>query len=75
MNVKWLRRLKVMPTPTMTKDETFKSTDLHAVGKALMFTFPMAVKSVITRPSNCKFDLQGVGGCQTTPTGLRWLSS
>ncbi len=25
--------------------------------------------------SNCKFDLQGVGGCQTTPTGLRWLSS
>jgi hypothetical protein len=24
--------------------------------------------------SNCKFDLQGIGGCQTTPTGLRWLS-
>ena len=51
MSVKWLRRLKVMPTPTMTKDETSKYTDLQADGKALMFTFPMAVKSVITLPS------------------------
>jgi sulfane dehydrogenase subunit SoxC len=51
MNVKWLRRIKVTPTPTMTKDETSKYTDLQADGKALMFTFPMAVKSVITRPS------------------------
>jgi DMSO/TMAO reductase YedYZ molybdopterin-dependent catalytic subunit len=51
MNVKWLRQLKVMPTPAMTKDETSKYTDLQADGKALMFTFPMAVKSVITRPS------------------------
>src|SRR5258705_641978 len=51
MHVKWLRRLKVTPTPTMTKDETSKYTDLQADGKALMFTFPMEVKSVITRPS------------------------
>jgi sulfane dehydrogenase subunit SoxC len=51
MNVKWLRRLKVTPTPTMTKDETSRYTDLHADGKALMFTYPMRVKSLITRPS------------------------
>jgi len=51
MNVKWLRRLKVTPTPTMTKDETSRYTDLQADGKSLMFTYPMDVKSVITRPS------------------------
>jgi sulfane dehydrogenase subunit SoxC len=49
MNVKWLRRLKVTPTPIMTRDETSRYTDLQADGKALMFTFPMEVKSVITR--------------------------
>jgi sulfane dehydrogenase subunit SoxC len=51
MNVKWLRRLKVMPTPVMTKDETSRYTDLQADGTSLMFTYPMEVKSVITRPS------------------------
>ncbi len=51
MNVKWLRRLKVTPTPIMTKDETSRYTDLQADGKSLMFTYPMDVKSVITRPS------------------------
>jgi len=51
MNVKWLRRLKVIATPIMTKDETSRYTDLQADGKSLMFTFPMDVKSVITRPS------------------------
>src|SRR6266536_2666647 len=51
MSVKWLRRIKVTPTPTMTKDETSRYTDLQADGKALMFTYPMQVKSLITRPS------------------------
>ena len=51
MNVKWLRRIKVTSTPTMTKDETSRYTDLQADGKALMFTYPMLVKSLITRPS------------------------
>ena len=60
MNVKWLRRIKVTPTPSMTKDETSKYTDLQADGKALMFTFPMQVKSVITRPSP-NLTLQGPG--------------
>jgi sulfane dehydrogenase subunit SoxC len=51
MNVKWLRRLKVTATPTMTKDETSRYTDLQSDGRALMFTYPMEVKSLITRPS------------------------
>src|SRR6266850_3573085 len=51
MSVKWLRRIKATDTPTMTKDETSKYTDLQADGKALMFTYPMEVKSVITRPA------------------------
>jgi len=51
MSVKWLRRIKVTATPTMTKDETSRYTDLQADGKALMFTYPMEVKSLITRPS------------------------
>ena len=69
MNVKWLRRLKVMPTPTMTKDETSKYTDLQAHGKALMFTFPMAVKSVITRPSH-GLTLHGPGFYEVS--GIAW---
>src|SRR5947199_648913 len=51
MSVKWLRRIKVTDTPTMTKDETSKYTDLRADGTSLMFTYPMEVKSVITRPA------------------------
>jgi sulfane dehydrogenase subunit SoxC len=35
----------------MTKDETSRYSDLQADGKALMFTYPMEVKSLITRPS------------------------
>src|SRR3989475_8288318 len=51
MSVKWLRRIKVTATPTMTKDETSKYTDLLGDGKSLMFTYPMEVKSVIAAPS------------------------
>ena len=52
MSVKWLRRLKVVSAPVMTKDETSRYTDLQADGKSLMFTYPMEVKSVITKPSH-----------------------
>ena len=52
MSVKWLRRLKVVPAPIMTKDETSRYTDLQGDGKSLMFTYPMEVKSVITQPSH-----------------------
>jgi sulfane dehydrogenase subunit SoxC len=52
MSVKWLRRLKIVSAPIMTKDETSRYTDLQGDGKSLMFTYPMEVKSVITRPSH-----------------------
>ena len=51
MNVKWLRRIKVTASPTMTKDETSKYTILLQDGKAWQFVFPLEVKSVITKPS------------------------
>jgi sulfane dehydrogenase subunit SoxC len=69
MNVKWLRRLKVVPAPIMTKDETSRYTDLQADGKALMFTYPMEVKSLITRPSH-GMTLAGPGLYQIS--GLAW---
>lgn len=69
MNVKWLRRLKVTSSPTMTRDETARYTDLQADGSALMFTFPMEVKSVITRPSP-GLTMQGPGLYEVS--GLAW---
>ncbi len=68
-NVKWLRRIKVTATPTMTKDETSKYTDLMPNGKALQFTFPMGVKSVITSPSG-GLHMQGPGLYEIS--GLAW---
>ncbi len=60
MNVKWLTRIKVTEGPTHTKDETSKYTELMPDGKALQFTFPMGVKSTITRPSE-GVNMQGPG--------------
>lgn len=50
LNVKWLHRIKVTASPTMTKDETSKYTQSLKDGKAKQFNFIMPVKSVITRP-------------------------
>jgi len=68
-NVKWLRRLKVTAEPLMTKDETSKYTDLLPDGKAMQFTFPMGVKSVITSPSG-GLQMQGPGLYQIS--GIAW---
>jgi sulfane dehydrogenase subunit SoxC len=51
MNVKWLRRIKLVAQPTMSKDETSKYTILLKDERAWQFVFPMEVKSVITRPA------------------------
>ena len=51
ISIKWLRRMKLTRHPTYTKDETSKYTDLLIDGKSLQFTFPMEVKSVITKPT------------------------
>jgi sulfane dehydrogenase subunit SoxC len=69
MNVKWLRRLKVVAAPVMTKDETSRYSDLQADGRSLMFTYPMEVKSVITRPSH-GMTLPGPGLHQIS--GVAW---
>ena len=69
MNVKWLRRIKVTEGPTMTKDETSKYTISLPDGKALQFVFPIAAKSVITRPSP-GLAMKGVGLYEIT--GLAW---
>src|SRR5215510_5130812 len=50
-NVKWLRRLKLMDQPAMSREETSKYTDLMPDGTARQFTFDMEPKSLITRPS------------------------
>ncbi len=51
-SVKWLRTIKIMDRPAMSKDETSKYSDLNDEGIATLFTFPMGVKSVITSPSH-----------------------
>jgi sulfane dehydrogenase subunit SoxC len=51
MNVKWLRRLKLVREPAMAKDETSKYSLLLKEGKVAQFNFPLDAKSVITKPS------------------------
>jgi sulfane dehydrogenase subunit SoxC len=68
-NVKWLRRIKVMDSPGMTRWETSKYTDLLADGTARQFTFDMDAKSVITRPSG-GMTLKKPGFYEIT--GLAW---
>jgi sulfane dehydrogenase subunit SoxC len=69
MSVKWLRRLKVVNAPTMTRDETSHYTDVLLGGKALILTYPMEVKSIITSPST-GLALKGPGIYEVT--GLAW---
>jgi sulfane dehydrogenase subunit SoxC len=69
MNVKWLRRLKLVDAPIMTKDETSKYTVLLKEDKAWQFVFPIEVKSIITRPSP-GLTLKGPGFYEIS--GLAW---
>src|SRR5712692_4792836 len=69
LNVKWLRRIKVVDQPYMTKDETSKYTDLMADGGARQFTFEMDAKSLITFPSGGQ-KLAGAGLYEIS--GLAW---
>jgi sulfane dehydrogenase subunit SoxC len=68
-NVKWLRRLKVVDQPYMTRDETAKYTDPMPDGTARQFTFVMEAKSVVTFPSGGQ-KLAGAGFHEIT--GLAW---
>jgi sulfane dehydrogenase subunit SoxC len=69
MNVKWLRRIKLVNDPAMTKDETSKYTILLKDEKAWQFVFPMEVKSIITRPAP-GLTLKGPGFYEIS--GLAW---
>jgi len=69
MNVKWLRRVKVIDQPAMTRWETSKYTDLLADGTSRQFTFDMDAKSLITWPSGGEM-LKGPGVYEVT--GLAW---
>ena len=51
VNVKWLRRIKVVDRPYMTRMEAPDHTSLLPNGKARQFLFVMEAKSVITFPS------------------------
>lgn len=50
-NVKWLRRIKLLDQPNMSRDETAKYTDPLPDGTARQFSLVMDAKSVITRPA------------------------
>ncbi len=67
--VKWLRRIKVVDKPYMTREETSKYTDLMPDGTARQFTFEMEAKSVITYPSGGQ-KLPGPGFYEVT--GRAW---
>ncbi len=69
MNVKWLRRLKLVDAPAMSKDETSKYTILLKDEKAWQFVFPLEVKSIITHPSP-GLTLKGPGFYEIS--GLAW---
>jgi sulfane dehydrogenase subunit SoxC len=70
--VKWLRTIKVMDQPAMTRDETSKYSDLNEEGIAKLFTFPMGVKSLITSPSH-GFTMGPAGAYQLS--GIAWSGS
>lgn len=69
INVKWLRRIKLVDQPYMARDETSKYTDLLPDGKARQFTYEMEAKSIITFPSG-GHKLSGPGFYEIT--GLAW---
>ncbi len=69
LNVKWLRRLKAVDRPAMTRNETARYTELLPSGKARIFTFVMEAKSLITSPS-ANMVLRKPGLYQIT--GLAW---
>ena len=69
INTKWLRRIKVVDSPYMTRMESPDHTSLMPDGKARQFLFVMEAKSVITFPSGAQ-RLPGLGFYEIK--GLAW---
>jgi len=72
MNVKWLRRLKVMTEPVNARDETSHYTELMPNGKARQYMFVQNVKSAIVKPS-FGMNMNGPGFYEIS--GLAWSGS
>jgi sulfane dehydrogenase subunit SoxC len=72
MNVKWLRRLKVMDQPVNARDETSHYTELMPNGKARQYMFLQDVKSAIIKPSS-GMNMKGPGFYEIS--GLAWSGS
>lgn len=51
-NVKWLRRLELLDTPAMTREETSKYTEPMLDGSIRQFSFEIEARSIITSPSH-----------------------
>jgi sulfane dehydrogenase subunit SoxC len=69
MNVKFLRRIKVLEGPTMSRDETSRYTMTRPNGKSSQFNLVMEAKSVITQPAP-ELRMKGPGLYQIS--GLAW---
>lgn len=69
MNVKWLRRIKVVDRPYITRMDGVGQPNLMADGTARHLVFVMEAKSVITSPSG-GHQLPGPGYCEIR--GLAW---
>jgi hypothetical protein len=69
MNVKWLRRIKVVDGPIMAQNESVAYTILMENGKAWRFFYPQEVKSFITHPSP-GLTMKGPGFYEIS--GLSW---
>jgi sulfane dehydrogenase subunit SoxC len=67
-SIKWLRRIKLIDQPNMSKDETSKYTDPLPGGKARQFSFVMDAKSIITSPAHP----QRIGRGWHEVSGLAW---
>ncbi len=52
MCIKWIRRLKAIDQPNMSRDETSKYTDPLPNGTARQFSFVLDAKSIITSPAH-----------------------
>jgi sulfane dehydrogenase subunit SoxC len=72
MNVKWLRRLRVMDQPVNARDETSHYTELMPNGKARQYMFLQGVKSAIIKPS-FGMTMKGPGFYEIS--GLAWSGS
>ena len=69
MSIKWIRRLKAIDQPNMSKDETAKYTDPLPDGTSRQFSFVMDAKSIITSPA---YPRQLVAPGWWPVTGLAW---